>query len=129
MRYWSLLILYILIVCLPSASAWDQMPELFDLSGIPNPPASFTEQQILEMIAGHKPGDLADAARIQQKLAGYYRDKRDPGRSEAAQARARAASVSLAEQEAATLACPTSSSRVYGDVVAPKCGNLAAANN
>src|SRR5438552_954263 len=122
MRYWSLLILYILIVCLPSASAWDQAPELFDLSGIPDPPASFAEQQILEMVAGHKRGDLADAARIQRKLAAYYRDKRDLGRSEGAEARARAASSSPAEQEAATLACPTPSSRVYADAAAPKCG-------
>ena len=120
MRYWSLLILYILIVCLPSAFAWDQMPELFDLSGIPDPPASFTEQQILEMISGHKPGDLADAARIQQKLAAYYRDKRDLGRSEAAEARARAAAGSLGKQEAPT-SCPTASSRVYGNAAAPEC--------
>src|SRR5213596_3623823 len=57
MRFCSLFILYLCIVCLSSASAWDQAPELFDLSGIPDPPASFAEQQILEMVAGHKRGD------------------------------------------------------------------------
>src|SRR5437867_12581700 len=79
MRFRSVFILYLCIVCLSSASAWDQAPELFDLSGIPNPPASFAAQQIHEMVAGHKRGDLADAARIQQKLAAYYRDKNELG--------------------------------------------------
>lgn len=58
--------------------------ESFDTSGMPHRPTNFVEQQILEMIASHKWGDLADAERIQRKLGRYYDDKGDEERSRAA---------------------------------------------
>jgi hypothetical protein len=120
MSYGYLSIQLILIVCLSFAFASEQAPEAFDLSGIPSPPTSFVEQQILEMVSGHKHGDLADAARIQQKLARYYRDKQDLRRSEVAEARAQAASSPTAEREAATVTSASASPRSGGEATAPK---------
>lgn len=57
--------------------------ELFDTSGMPRRPTMFVEQQIGEMLATHQRGDLADAARIQQKLGRYYADKGDEERATA----------------------------------------------
>lgn len=66
-------------------------PELFDVSGMPPVPTSFSEQQIQSLIAGHHPGDLNSAEFIQNHLAGYYAEKGDQRRAEQARARARAA--------------------------------------
>jgi hypothetical protein len=56
-------------------------PERFDTSGMPRRPTNFVEQQISEMIASHKWGDLQDAARIQRKLGRYYADRGDEQRA------------------------------------------------
>lgn len=63
-------------------------PEWFDTAGMPGRPSTFVEQQILDMIVGHRPGDLADAARIQRKLGRYYADKGDEPRANQAFQRA-----------------------------------------
>ncbi len=63
-------------------------PERFDTAGMPRRPSAFVEQQILDMIKWHRPGDLADAARIQQKLGRYYADKGDEIRANQALQRA-----------------------------------------
>lgn len=63
-------------------------PEWFDTTGMPRRPSTFVEQQILDMIQRHRPGDLADAARIQQKLGRYYADKGDEPRANQAFQRA-----------------------------------------
>jgi len=58
--------------------------ESFDTSGMPRRPTNFLEQQILDLIASHHRGDLADAARIQGKLGRYYAEKGDEERSRSA---------------------------------------------
>jgi hypothetical protein len=65
-------------------SAYQSRIEKFDTSGMPRRPTNFAEQQIFEMLGDHKPGDLADAVRIQQKLGRYYAEKGDEARSTAA---------------------------------------------
>jgi hypothetical protein len=51
---------------------------------MPPRPATFAEQRIFEMIGWHRAGDLAGAARIQQKLGAYYGERGDQQRSFAA---------------------------------------------
>lgn len=58
--------------------------EFFDTSGMPRHATTFVEQQIVALIAGHKPGNLADAAFIQRKLGKYYADQGDEARAERA---------------------------------------------
>lgn len=72
--------------------------ERFDTSGMPRRPTNFIEQQISEMIASHKWGDLQDAARIQRKLGRYYADKGDEQRATAAFLAAAAAEQPTAYQ-------------------------------
>jgi hypothetical protein len=60
----------------------------FDLSGLQERPTSFVEQQLRDLVAHHAPGDHADAARIQRKLARYYREKGDVERARASERRA-----------------------------------------
>ena len=65
------------------ALAQSRRIELFDTSGMPRRSTAFVEQQIFEAIATHKPGDFADAVRIQRKLGRYYADKGDQERATA----------------------------------------------
>jgi hypothetical protein len=58
--------------------------ENFDTSGMPRRATNFVEQQLLDLIGHHQPGDLAEARRIQQKLGRYYADKGDERRANAA---------------------------------------------
>ncbi len=62
----------------PAQGAGNPVEE-FDTSGLPAQPANFTEQllqerenQIQVEIGRYRPGDLAQAVRIQKALAGYY---------------------------------------------------------
>jgi hypothetical protein len=66
---------------------------------MPSRPSTFVEQQILDMIVGHRPGDLADAERIQQKLGRYYADKGDHARANQAFQRAVHPAPSTAARE------------------------------
>lgn len=61
--------------------------ENFDLTGLPPKPINFAEQRLMDMIQRHRPGDLGDAAVIQQKLAEYYSQKGDTARARVAQER------------------------------------------
>jgi hypothetical protein len=65
------------------ALAQSRRAELFDTSGMPRRPTTFIEQQIFEMIATHKPGDSADAVRVQRELGRYYADRGDEERATA----------------------------------------------
>lgn len=94
---------------LPAAQVYD--PEWFDTTGMPRRPSTFVEQQILDMIVGHRPGDLADAERIQQKLGRYYADKGDETRANQAFQRAvhPAPSIAAPEKPAASPSSPQQS--------------------
>lgn len=81
MRTFAFLLLFVASV----ASAFQSSQvERFDTSGVPRRPTTFVEQQIFEMLGYHRPGDLVDAMRIQQRLGRYYADKGDSVRSVAA---------------------------------------------
>lgn len=81
-----------LAVCAVAQSRED---ESFDLSGLPKATSgiaqSQTERELLQLAGSHRSGDAAGAARIQRKLAAYYREKGDYDRARAAEERAIAA--------------------------------------
>lgn len=62
--------------------------EQFDLSGLPEKPTTFLEQQIHSLVAHHRPGDVSEGAFIQTKLARAYREKGDTERARTAERRA-----------------------------------------
>jgi len=67
--------------------------EQFDVSGIPTPPTTFTEQRLLQMVSRHRAGDTTQAIQIQRALAEYYAKKGDTRRAQAASSRASAGSA------------------------------------
>jgi len=69
--------------------------EDFDLTGLPAQSTTFAEQKLRDLVSGHRPGDRADAVRIQQKLAEYYRSKGDLRRATEAEDRARAVDTAI----------------------------------
>lgn len=72
--------------------------EAFDLSGFPEKAAAFQEQLIRECVKDHPAGDLADAVRLQQRLAAYYDEKKDAARAALCRERAASGERLLAER-------------------------------
>jgi len=60
------------------------------MSGLPGQDVGVAEQQILDSIHSHKPGDWTDAVRIQSKLGRYYSEIGDKVRANRAYRRAAA---------------------------------------
>lgn len=85
-----------LVAC---AAGQSREAESFDLSGLPKATSrtahSQAERELLRLAGSHRSGDAADAARIQRKLAAYYREKGDYDRARAAEERAIAAGRSM----------------------------------
>ena len=76
-------VLLAMLLAVPAVAQWNRVED-FDTSGMPRHPTTFVEQQIFDLIAHYRPGDLAEARRIQQKLGKYYAEKGDRRRANAA---------------------------------------------
>jgi hypothetical protein len=137
---WRRALSYASILALAARSTLAAAPggeyEQFDLTGLPEMPTSFLEQQIRARVADHRPGDEEDAAVIQRKLARAYQEKGDLDRAGIAGRRAGSAGgssalpLAVARDPAAALspsdAAPPAASISSVHEVAPAAGAIPA---
>jgi hypothetical protein len=92
-----------------AAAAAEPDCEQFDLTGLPEAPTTFLEQQVRALVADHRPGDERDAVAIQRKLARAYRERGDLERAAVAERRSadRAAAPAVAAIPAVATPGPT----------------------
>jgi hypothetical protein len=117
MRLCGAIVLFASVCLLPGYQS--NPVERFDTAGLPARPASFLEQQIIELIRYHQPGDMADAVAIQRKLARYYREKGDDVRAAAALRLAARAEEPVRESVPKPIQDPVSTPRPTTSTIVP----------
>lgn len=122
-RFFGLMLALVVLAWSTVVQAGGAAAQTFDTAGLPATPQTFLEQQIRAAIAAYKPGDLFNAALIQDKLAEYYREHGDAARAREAEERA-----ALARRLAGQTAAPNTQSSTpnWGEQAAPHFGEVAA---
>lgn len=110
MRYGLALLALTLSLPIAAGSQAPRRPrdvEKFEVSGLPQSPASDLEREIFQLLKAHRKGDLTDATRIHARLAQYYKERGDEARTEACERQAMRAWEAASGERAASAGSPS----------------------